>query len=885
MNIRIDEIFHAVADLSADKREQYFAEYDVGTSVRREVEQLVAFDSRSTGALHHEIAGIAEWTLSENEATSKEARCGHYRLTGLLGRGGMGAVYAAERVDGEIAQKVAVKLLHPGADHPALRRRFLAERQILANLSHRNIAKLLDAGHSEDGQPYLVMERVEGQPVDAHTAGKSIREKIALFIKVCAAVSYLHRNLVVHRDLKPSNILVGRDGEPKLLDFGIARILDLNHDVTVTSMRMLTPEYASPEEVEGKPVTTAADIYSLGVVLYELLTGATPYRFESGSAGAVALAISSGNITAPSKLVPALRGDLETILMKALRTEPQQRYASVDAFADDLTAYLESRPVHARAGNSWYRARKFIRRHWVSAAAVTVAVTGLCGGVLVANHQRVIAERRFAQVRRLANKLFDIDAEVRQTPGTTKARQLIISTSLEYLGSLAAEAHGDPELSLELGSAYMNIARLQGVPILANLGQTDEAIKSSKMAELIIASVLASQPGNRLAMLRLAQIAHDRMNIALRGSDNTAVLGFARQSEKWLQKYDGSGPVDPSQANTLSTTYMNVCNAFAFVSHVDEAIPLCNRGTEVAVMTGLPFRTGTALLSKANALRYAGRLEEALEVVRESMPLLENTPNPDGVRNRAVVGGLIREGGILGERDAISLNNTKEAIPLLYRAFSMANDLTRRDLNDADSRDRLFVAGIILAGILRDRDPRRSLEICDRTLGRLSELSTVSDATRLQQVRMLAESSYALRSLGRKSEAHNRLDRAVEGLRQLRLYPAKKIQQESNDTLSALAEQDAANGNLQHAAETYGNLLQLAISGGAKPDAVLVDAADESRVYAKLAGLHSRMGHADLAAGYRSRRLALWRRWDVRLPHNTYIHHQLTAAGSPNNEP
>jgi tRNA A-37 threonylcarbamoyl transferase component Bud32/tetratricopeptide (TPR) repeat protein len=885
VSARIDEVFHAVADLSAEKRECYFAEFGIETSVRREVEQLVAFDSCSTGALHDEIAQIADWTLSESEACSKETRCGQYRLTGMLGRGGMGAVYAAERVDGEIAQKVAVKLLRPGCDHHALQRRFLAERQILANLSHPNIAKLLDAGHRDDGQPYLVMEHVEGQPIDAHTAGKSIREKIALFIRVCGAVSYLHRNLVVHRDLKPSNILVGKDGEPKLLDFGIARTLDLTQDLTVTSMRMLTPEYASPEEVEGKPVTTAADIYSLGVVLYELLTGTTPYGIDGGSAGALALAISSGKITAPSKRVLALRGDLETILMKALRTEPQQRYASVDAFADDLDAYLESRPVRAHAGNSWYRARKFLRRHWVSALAATLAIGGLCGGVLVANHQRVIAERRFAQVRQLANKLFEIDAEVRQTPGTTKARQLIISTSLEYLGSLAAEAHGDPALSLELGSGYMNIARLQGVPILANLGQTDEAIKSSKMAELLIASVLSAQPGNRLAMLRMAQIAHDRMNIALRSSDSAAALSFATQSARWLRKYDSSGSGDRAQANTLSATYLNVCNAFAFARHPDEAIPLCNRGIEVAAMTGLPFRTGTALLSKANALRYAGRLEEALDAVREAMPLVENSPNPEGVRNRAIVGGLIREGGILGERDAVSLGNTEEAKPLLNRAFSMADDLTRRDLNDADSRDRLSVAGLILAKILRDQAPQRSLEICDRTLSRLGELSSANDATRLQQVQMLAESSYALRNLGRDTEAHKRLEQAVEGLRLLKFYPVKRLQQESNETLSALAEYDAADGNLQRAAETYENLLQLAIAGGEKPDAVLVDAADISRLYAKLAGLHRRMGHGDLAADYQARRLELWRHWDVRLPHNTYVHRQLVVARSPNNQP
>jgi tetratricopeptide (TPR) repeat protein len=426
----------------------------------------------------------------------------------------------------------------------------------------------------------------------------------------------------------------------------------------------------------------------------------------------------------------------------------------------------------------------------------------------------------------------------------------------------------------------MNIARLQGVPVMANLGQPDEAIRSSQVAERLVTSVLAAQPGNRLAMLRLAQISADRMNIALRerNSGDTAV-SFAIQSSKWLHKYDSSGPVDPAQAKWLAGTYLNVCNEFAQVSQVDEAIRLCDRGAQVASLTGSPYQTGTAFLSKASALRVAGRLEEALEAARKAVPLVENTPNPDAVRNRAIVGALIREGGILGERDTLSLGQTEEAIPLLKRAFSVADDLTRRDLNDADSRDRLFIAGMILAGILRDQAPRRALEICDRTLSRLADLSNPSAPTRIEQVRMLAESSYALRSLGRDAEARKRIDRALEGLRQLKLDPVKRLQQESDETLSALAEYDAANGNLPCAVETYENLLQLAIAGDT-PDRVLLDAVQISRFYAKLAGLHGRMGHSDLAAGYRSRRLELWRRWDVRLPGNTFVSRALRAATS-----
>src|SRR5262249_40694427 len=281
MRSRVEEIFHDIADLSMEARKRYFGERHIDEATRRDVEQLVAFDARTSGSLEREIGRVALSALARIEP--KEMLCGAYRLGSLLGRGGMGSVYAAERVDGEVSHTVAVKLLRPGADDLHLRQRFLAERQILAPLSHPNIARLLDAGHREDGQPYLVMEYVEGKPIDAYTADFSIRQKIRIFLKVCTAVAYLHRNLVVHRDLKPQNILVGEDGEPKLLDFGIAKILDLTADSTMTALRMLTPDYASPEQVLGTAVTTATDIYSLGAVLYQLLTGQPPHRFENDS--------------------------------------------------------------------------------------------------------------------------------------------------------------------------------------------------------------------------------------------------------------------------------------------------------------------------------------------------------------------------------------------------------------------------------------------------------------------------------------------------------------------------------------------------------------------------------------------------------------------------
>jgi len=389
MEISVEELFHEAADLSAEDRDRYFVERGVDLTTRREVEALVAFHAEASRSLEEYVGQAAQGTLELLQTAP--IPCSPYVLGDLLGRGGMGAVYLAERTDCERGQRVAVKLLRPGADDFDLRRRFLAERQILAAVSHPRIARLLDAGHREDGQPYLVMEYVKGKPIDEFAATLSVRRKIALFLEVCAAVTYLHKNQIVHRDLKPANILVTEQGEPKLLDFGLAKMLDVTTESTVTHMRMLTPGYGSPEQVAGGPVTPATDIYSLGAVLYKMLTGESPHRFEGNSAGAVAEAICAGEIVPPAILAPEIHNDLEMVLLKALRKEPDERYASVDQQAEDLNNFLESRQIQGRKGDTLYRTRKLARRYKSPALAAALAVAGLVTGLALANREKVLA--------------------------------------------------------------------------------------------------------------------------------------------------------------------------------------------------------------------------------------------------------------------------------------------------------------------------------------------------------------------------------------------------------------------------------------------------------------------------------------------------------------
>jgi serine/threonine protein kinase len=351
MNRQAETLFHELADLSPGEREHYFRERGVPAELRSEVEELLRFDSETTDPIPAYVAASAQQLLDASDQSVEAVRCGPYRLTRLLGRGGMGSVYLAERADGEVRQQVAIKILRYAGDEPLFLERFLRERQILAALTHPGIARLLDAGHASDGRPYLAMEYIEGVPIDAYAERLDLRAKLTLFTRLCEAVSFAHRNLIIHRDIKPSNVLVDSSGQPKLLDFGIAKILDAATDQTITQERLLTPEYASPEQVRGAAQSTAGDIYSLGAVLYRLLTGRAPHTFTSGKPEAVAFVISSTEPAAPSKVNPGLPKDLDFILGKALRKEPEERYASVDAFADDIRAFLELRPVRARSGD------------------------------------------------------------------------------------------------------------------------------------------------------------------------------------------------------------------------------------------------------------------------------------------------------------------------------------------------------------------------------------------------------------------------------------------------------------------------------------------------------------------------------------------------------
>lgn len=876
MNGRVKELFHELADLPPEARARYFTEHPVDDETRREVDQLLAFDSGASALLMRDISMAASRSLPQLDP--KGWRCGPYLLREVIGRGGMGTVYLAERADGEVSQRVAVKLLPAGSGDQLLER-FLQERQILASLAHPHIARMLDAGHVENGTPFLAMEYVDGKPIDVFAAGLSVRHKIALFLKICAAVSYLHRNLVVHRDLKPRNILVTAEGEPKLLDFGIAKmLLDAATDTTVTSMRMLTPDYASPEQVLGGRLGTATDIYSLGVVLYRLLTGKPAHEFGSPSPEAIAAVVTTREVTRPGKWAPELKGDLESILLKALRKDPLERYATVEQFAEDLEAFLQSRTVRARSGNTWYRMRKFARRYWVPVGAAALVMASLSVGLYLANRERALAQRRFNQVRQLANQVLALDNVLRVLPGSTKARSEVVAISQQYLAGLGSEVQSDHNLALEVARAYYALARVQGLPLGANLGQYAQAEASLRSADAVLDPLLEASPRDRQALLVSADVANGRMILASTGHRGEESIREARKAAVRLDTLLSLGRPSAAELTASYQVFNDIALAYKNQHLYPEAIRYARRSAGIARAAGLPeVNPGNPLSILADSLRFSGDLPGALEAIREARSSIEKAVIPDEiVRLSLLVNVLWREGTILGQDGNVSLNRPAEAAGVLQRAFDLCEEWAARDPNEARTRILLGQSARELGLILAHTNPRRALAVYDQALRRLREIQNNTDARR-EEARLLAYSSAALSRLHRPDDARSRIDEAFRLVRESKDYPADRIDPDKAvyAVWRAWADHLAETAQLPRAADNYQELLQKVI---ADPQNDLRDAAKVSSLYVALASVDHRLGRTGQAAALESQRLQLWRQWDRKLPNNPFVDRQIADA-------
>jgi non-specific serine/threonine protein kinase/serine/threonine-protein kinase len=495
-----------------------------------------------------------------------------------IGHGGMGAVYLAIRADDEYRKQVAIKVIRSSFDPAFIQQRFRHERQILADLDHPNIARLIDGGSTEEGAPYFVMEYVEGLPIDQYCEvnGLSIDARLALFLQVCAAVQYAHQHLVVHRDLKAGNILVIAEGLPKLLDFGIAKLLDSDspalEDRTLTVMRIMTFECASPEQVRGEPVTTRTDVYALGVLLHRLLTRHGPYDPATTTSFEFARAICDEDARRPSTVTTdagaarRLAGDLDTIVLKALQKDPARRYSTVEQFAQDLTRHLTGRPVLARPDTVGYRTTKFITRHKVGVAASALLVLSLVGGVIttawqarVAGQQRSRAERRFNDVRRMANSfLFEFHDAIANLPGATKARELVVRRAIEYLDSLSKESANDASLQRELAAAYDKVGDVQGLPAFANLGDTPGALQSHKSALALRRALADANPSDPDLQRELAATYSHLSSLLVHTKDFRASLDHERKSLAIREGLLARNPRGVSERRAIAVSYHNI---------------------------------------------------------------------------------------------------------------------------------------------------------------------------------------------------------------------------------------------------------------------------------------------------------------------------------------
>jgi tetratricopeptide (TPR) repeat protein/predicted Ser/Thr protein kinase len=749
MNQRVKAVFHEIADLRPEARVQYFAEHRMDHETRAEVNELLAFDSGASAFLMRDI-GIAA-TESLGRLEPRVWRCGPYRLLNIVGRGGMGTVYLAERADGEVTQRLAVKLLPFGAGDPQ-RERFLQERQILASLAHPNIARMLDAGHIDNGQPFLAMEYIDGKPIEEFAASLDVRQKITLFLKVCAAVAYLHRNLVVHRDLKPSNILVTADGEPKLLDFGIAKMLHAATDATVTSMRVLTPDYASPEQVTGRQLSTATDIYSLGAVLYRLLTGKLPHEFQEHSPEAIAMEVASREVTRPSKWMPALKGDLESILLRALRKDPLERYTTVEQFAEDLQAYLESRTVKARSGNAWYRTRKFVRRYRVLLSAAAIVIASLAIGLFVANRQRAAAQRRFEDVRRLAHIfVFDLNDEVARIEGSTKARDMMVRTGLQYLDNLAGDSGGDLELQNELAAAYMKIGDAQGFPTKPNLGRVDDALGSYRKAGEIYSRIAATNtkyvPDLAVYYLNYAALkrfAHDPKQARELAQSAIQTFDRLRRSQpldsklenRYIASWCTAGDIDEDQGDyQRAWAEFSRCGDLARVELNQKASRQALRAVAQATERIGTVAQELGLLEEA--LRAFDEDESALEKLLAQEPL-----NPAFRRSQAV---LYQFRAILYYDDNYpSFGDARRGLENARHYLDAAEEMVRRDPNNSSARFSRAVAAYRVSVCLRELDANAAVRMARDSLRRFDELIASGDRGYLP----VSHRAVALRRLG-----------------------------------------------------------------------------------------------------------------------------------------
>jgi serine/threonine protein kinase len=795
-------------------------------------------------------------------------RIGAYRLSLRIGQGGMGTVYKAVRDDAQYEKTVAVKLVRSGFDTKSVLDRFRQERRILARLVHPCIATLLDGGSTEEGVPYLVMEYVEGLPITAYCQANKlpIAEKLRLFLFVCSAVEYAHQNLVIHRDLKPGNILISRDAVPKLLDFGIARLLDAESPSQLTSptlgtRQMLTPDYASPEQVRGETIKTTTDIYSLGAVLYELLTGQRPHQLSGRSAAEIERAICQQEIRRPSvvaserasgRLRWQLSGDLDNIVLMAMRTEPERRYQSVGQFAEDIRNYLEQNPVSARSDTLRYRSGKFLFRHKLGAAATALVVLSLAAGIVATTRQTRRAERRFQQVHTLATDfLFNVQPEIQALPGSTEIQEMALRTALDYLDSLASETRRSPQLLQDLAKAYEKAGDVQGNPQVPNLGQTVAALNSYRKALAIERQLLATRPGDRLIQQSIAQVHYKTSLLELRTRNSSAALESVRQGLDAIENLQTLHPADSEIHRLRGMGYSrmgeieeNRGNQSAALASFQTAVAIHRQWVSLHAEERAQQFLAASLSDVGSSLADQGQFQDAFASCGEALSIREalvrRRPGNAAYRRELML-ALRSLGDISGGPYRLTIGDMVGAARYYRRALALAEALAEGDARNAQANTDLSLCLRKLGNVVRNTSPEEAIGLYRRSQVLTSALlEGAAGNTDFRRYHALNSMGLAapLTTLKRYDEALHSLQSARLELEELSMQDPRKLifAQDVQSNLMQTGDLLMEQRNLPAAMESYLKAQSIAES---------VLAANTSNSYSRrdLADVHERLGH------------------------------------------
>ncbi len=734
--LQVKELFQQATELATAERLPFLVQACGGdAALRAEVEKLLAADANAAAFLES-----TPLTLLNTDSLAAGQQLGSYRLLSELGRGGMGTVYLAERADEQFSQQVAIKIIRRGMDTEDILRRFRNERQILASLNHPNIARLLDGGTTVDGRPFYVMEYIEGSFIDEYCQARqlSLNERLQLFRQVCSAVHYAHQRLVIHRDLKPTNILVTQRGEVKLLDFGIAKLLTPDtHDpqATATLLGLMTPAYASPEQVRGESITTASDVYALGIILYELLTGQRPYNFANARPDHIAQVICETETERPSarvaharhtlpaesttKLRRALAGDLDNIVLMALRKDPQRRYASVEQLAEDLRRHIEGLPVSARPDTLRYRTAKFIQRNKALTAATLIVLLTLLGGIIATVHQARIAEReralaqqRFADVRQLANSfVFKYHDAIANLPGSMPVRVQLVKDATAYLDKLAQQAAGDAAMQLELAQAYVKLGSVQGRRYDANVGDSEGALASFHKSRDLLEALQRNEPRNLPVRVALFELYNDLGDLLSRTGKGPEALALQQNALAITQELVAAEPKNPAYRLYLIKSYLKLGDVMPMkragtedrLDVYSRALPLAeelyrtneHRPEYLGILARLHQRIGSYLVLQVRGIvKRSDGLDGSPQLYQQVRPhqqravelterLITLNPN-DYQAKRSFMAACVNYGEILrlnGELD--------QALQWQFRALHMAEEICRHEPANHEARSDL----------------------------------------------------------------------------------------------------------------------------------------------------------------------------------------------------